>query len=114
MDVRVVYILLAGWVGSNVGELGAEIALDADTVFEVAGMPDYAVARGGMRVTAFDELDAACGGLVEGRGDEDVDVVGHDDEAVEQESLLVAIVEECCDKKFGVLCLLEMAMLAKR
>jgi hypothetical protein len=48
MDVRVVYILLADWVGSNIRELGAEIALIAHAVFEVSGMPDETVARCGV------------------------------------------------------------------
>jgi hypothetical protein len=43
-----------------------------------------------------------------------MDVVWHDDEAVEKEFLLVAITKESFDKQFSACRLLEMAMLAKR
>jgi hypothetical protein len=49
--------------------------------------------------------------LVCGWRDEDVRVVGHDDEAVELETVLIAMLEEGCDKEFGVGRALEVAVL---
>ena len=45
---------------------------------------------------------------------EDVDVVGHDGEAVQLEFASVAITEEGCDEEFGVCGELEVAMAAGR
>jgi hypothetical protein len=39
-----------------------------------------------------------------------MDVVGHDREAVELETVLIAMLEERCDEEFGVGCALEVAM----
>jgi hypothetical protein len=40
-----------------------------------------------------------------------MDVVGHDDEAVELETVFVTMMEESCDEELGVGCALEVAML---
>jgi hypothetical protein len=40
-----------------------------------------------------------------------VDVIGHDDEAVELETAFVSMLEERCDEEFGVGCALEVAVL---
>jgi hypothetical protein len=39
-----------------------------------------------------------------------VNVVGHDDEAVELEAVFVSMLEERLDEQFGVSCALEVAM----
>jgi hypothetical protein len=39
-----------------------------------------------------------------------VDVIGHDDEAVELEAAFVAMLEKGYDEEFGVGCALEVAM----
>ncbi len=62
-------------------------------------------------VSAFDELNAAGCALVDGWRDENVNVIGHDDEGVEFEAALIAITEECGDKELGVCCSLEVSML---
>jgi hypothetical protein len=49
--------------------------------------------------------------LIYGRRDEDVRVVGHDDESVELKTAFVAMFEEHRDEEFGVDCALEVAML---
>jgi hypothetical protein len=49
--------------------------------------------------------------LVYGGRDEDVRVIGHDDEAVELEAVLIAVLEERCNEEFGVGRALEVAML---
>ena len=40
-----------------------------------------------------------------------MDVIWHDDKAVELEAALVSMLEERCDEEFGVGCALEVAML---
>lgn len=40
-----------------------------------------------------------------------MDVIGHDDEAVELEAALISMLEEDRDEEFGVGCALEVAML---
>jgi hypothetical protein len=55
-------------------------------------------------------LNAFGGGFVRGWRDEDVRVVGHDDEAVELEAAFVAMMEKRGDKGFCVGCALEVAM----
>ena len=59
-------------------------------------------------VAAFDVLNALGCGLVLGGSDQNVDVVGHDDEAVELEAAFVAVLKECLDEAFGVGCDLEV------
>ena len=70
----------------------------------IAAVPDFSCAlltrcEG---VPAFDVLNAFGGGFVYGWRDENVRVVGHDDEAVELEAGFVAMLEERCDEEFGV------------
>jgi hypothetical protein len=65
----------------------------------------------GEGVATFDELNAFCCGLIFDGRDENVRVIGHDDEAVELEAAFVTMLEEHCDEEFGVGCALEVAML---
>jgi hypothetical protein len=85
----------------------------ADSVFVMAGVPDFAwgLFADGEGVAAFDELDTTSCCLVEGRSDEHVYMVGHYCKRVKLKAALVAISEESCDEEFGVGCFLEMAML---
>jgi hypothetical protein len=64
----------------------------------------------GEGISALDVLDAFCCGFVDGWRDEDMGVVGHDDEAVELETAFGLMLEECLDEEFGVGCSLEVAM----
>ena len=68
------------------------------------------IARG-EGVSAFDELDAFSCRLVNGRCNENVGVIGHDDEAVELEAVFGLMLEERLDEEFGVCRALEVAML---
>jgi hypothetical protein len=82
-------------------------------VLVIAAVPDFSCAlltrcEG---IGAFDVLNAFGGGFVYGWRDEDVRVVGHDDEAVGLEAGFVAMLEESGDEEFGVGCSLEVAML---
>jgi hypothetical protein len=65
----------------------------------------------GKGISALDVLDALCCGLIFSRSDQDVRMVGHDDEAVELESAFGLMLEEGLDEEFGVGCALEVAML---
>jgi len=82
-------------------------------VVVISAVPDLA---GGLLaycegVCALDVLHTLCCRLVDGWRDEDMDVVGHDDEAMELEAAFLAMLEERCDEEFGVGCALEVAML---
>jgi hypothetical protein len=74
-------------------ELFVEVVRAADAVLVIAAMPDFSwgLFAGGERVSAFDELNALGCGLIDGWRDECVDVVGHDDEAVEMKSSALAV-----------------------
>ncbi|MDR3735765.1 MAG: hypothetical protein P4L10_09530 [Acidobacteriaceae bacterium] len=50
----------------------------------------------------FRHLDATLDGLLRRRGEQDVQVIGHDHEAVQQITAFIAIVEEEFDHLFGV------------
>ena len=65
-------------------------------------MPDFAGKwlPDGEGEAAFDELDGFARGF--GGGEEDVEVVGHDHVAVEEEAGLVAVAEEGGEEEFGV------------
>src|SRR5260370_28103915 len=62
-----------------------------------------------MGVAAFDELNRFARGF--GRCEENVDMIWHDNEAVEKKFACVAIAEEGGDKEFRVCRSLEVAML---
>lgn len=116
MDVGVRLELPAGGVVGDVEGLRAHVVRVADAMFIVAGMPDVLAeerTRGMREAAAFDELDASGGALVERGCDQDVYVVGHDDEGVEMEFAGVAIAEEGCDEELGEGGLLEDRALAK-
>lgn len=102
MDVGIIRISLAQRVLGNVIELGDEVAGIGDAMGEVSLLPDFSsvLLAHGEGVAAFDEL----GGLLDGFGwrEQDVDVIRHDDEAVQEEASLIAVAEDGCDKQFGV------------
>ena len=94
----------AGGIVGDVEELTCVVDDVADAVFVVAVLPEFA--KGGfadrVRGGAFDQLHAAGGGVVDCRGDQGVEVIGHDDEAVELEAVCVAMTEEGRDNEIGV------------
>jgi hypothetical protein len=104
VDVGVVLQVAAVGVLCDVVELVLEVGCVADSMFVVAGLPDFSceLLAHGVGVTAFDALDAAFDGLSCVWSDEYVEVFGHDDEAVELVSRLSAVVEEGLKEKFGV------------
>ena len=113
VDVGIVFIVLAGGVVSDVDELGVVVVGVSDAVLVIAAVPDISCAlltrcEG---IAAFDVLNAFGSGFVYGWRDEDMRMVGHDDEAMELEAGFVAMLEESGDEEFGVGCSLEVAML---
>jgi hypothetical protein len=96
VDVRVAFEILALGIVCDVGELRLMIGIVSDAMFVVAGVPDFSgrLFASGEGVAALDELYAAGGILVDGGRDQDVDVVGHDREAMEFEFSGVTISEE--------------------
>jgi hypothetical protein len=110
--VRVVQQVLTRGIICNVEELSSEIFLIADSVLVIAGVPDVpgALVAGCEGIAAFDELDAARCAEVNCRCHEDVDVVGHDGESVEEEFPSVAIAEERGDEELCVFGSLEMSV----
>lgn len=83
----------------DVAAMGLEVGVVADAVVGEAALPDGEVGREAVGEAAFDVADGS--GEVVG-GEQEVDVVGHDDEGVEFEEALVAVVLEGFDKEFGV------------
>ena len=110
--VRGVGVVFAGWVVGDVLLLDFVIVYVTDTVFVIAGVPDVAgeLLPNREGKAAFDELKATRGACVNGRSDEDVDVIGHDDEAVKLETTLVAIAGKSLDHEFCVRRALEDAV----
>jgi len=90
VDVGVVRIAFAAGVVGNVLKLVGVVFGARDVMGVIAVLPDFA--RGllacGEGETTFDERDAALDGVVGCGSDEDVDVVGHDDEGVKEEAVL--------------------------
>ena len=84
------------WVVGYVLALAEIVFGVADAVGVEGGLPDCAGELGadGMGESALDALHAAFYGLVFGRGDEDVEVFGHDDEGVELVASVVAVMKE--------------------
>ena len=78
----------------------------------ISGVPNVARLRAGcVGIAALDQLNAAGCALVDGRRDEQMNVVGHDGEGVQPEFAGVSITEDCFDKKPGVGFALEVPML---
>ena len=84
----------ANWVLFDVSRTGFEFVLGQDLGFVEAVSPDVLFALEAEGETAFDELHGLLKRNVGGRGDEGVDVIGHDDPRVEEVLALAAVVEE--------------------
>ena len=102
VDVRVAGVVFADWIVGDVGELVGVIRIVADAVLVISGVPDLAaeLIANGEGEAAFDPLNGFGRGL--GGGDEDVDVIGHDDESVEEEFTCVAVAEESGDEELRI------------
>jgi hypothetical protein len=111
VDVRIVRVTFADWVAGDVLLLGLKVAKVADAMFVVARVPDFAgrLLPRGMGVAAFDELNRLARGF--GGCDENVDMIWHDNETVEEKFTCVAIAQESGNEKFRVYRSLEVTML---
>ncbi len=112
VDVGVSEDVFADGILGDVVALGFVVGEVADAVLMVAGVPDLAgrLLADGVGVAAFDELEASGGGLIDRGGDEEVDVVGHEDEGVEKEAALVSVAEEGGEEEVRVRGALEVAV----
>ena len=84
MNVRMILNAFAFWVIGDVEELIVVVACVCDAVGVVAVLPDFSreVFANGEGEASLDQLNAALDGVIVGWCDQDVNVVGHDDEAV--------------------------------
>ena len=84
MDVGVILNVFACRVIGDVEELVVVVVRVCDAVGVVAVLPDFSreVFANGEGEAAFYQLDAAFDGVIVGWRDEDVNMVGHDGEAV--------------------------------
>jgi hypothetical protein len=84
----------------DVGAADFELFGVADAVVGEASLPDGELGGEEVGEASLDESDGAFEGFV--RGEEEVDVVGHDDEGVEFVVSFGSVVLEGFDEKFGV------------
>lgn len=111
MDVCVSLNIFACWVVGDVEELVVVVASICDAMLVVAALPDLSgeVLANCEGEASLDQLDAAFDGVIVGWRDQDVNVVGHDDEAVESKATLFAITREGIQHEVGVCGALEYA-----
>jgi len=103
--------MFAGWIVRNVLLLGVEVFGISHAMFVMAGVPylSRALFADSEGIATLHELYASRCALVDRRGGQYMNVIGHDSETVELEFSRVAIAEERGDEKIGVCCALEMA-----
>jgi len=104
MDVWVVLNVFTCGVIGDVEELIVVVAGIGDAMRMVAVLPDLSceVVANGEGEASLYQLDAALDGVVLGRRDEDVNVLGHDDEAVKLKAALFAVTKERIHHEIGV------------
>jgi len=86
----------------DVDAVPSEVIGVANAMVRETSLPDFTTAdllARRVRISALDELHGAFDGDVESRRDEKVNVIGHDDEFVKQESLLAAVVVKRLEEK---------------
>lgn len=104
MDVRVILNVFACWVIGDVEELVDVVVGVCDAMDVVPVLRDFSreVFANGEGEAALYQLDAAFDGVIVGGRDQDMNVVGHDDEAVESKATLFAVARERVQHKVGV------------
>jgi hypothetical protein len=85
----------------NIVAAGVEVVAVADAVVAEASLPGGEMGGEAVGEAALDELHGALEGEVLW-GEKEVDVVGHDDEGVEEVVAFVAVVLEGLEEEFGV------------
>jgi len=89
----------------DVDAVSSEVIGVANAMVRETSLPNFATAdllAHRVRISALDELQGAFDGDVESRRDEKVNVIGHDDEFVKQESLMAAVVVTRLEEKPGI------------
>ena len=84
-----------------------EVLCITNAVIGESSLPDFFCAADdrpkGVGVSAFDELNGVFDGDVVGGCQQQMNVLGHDDEGVELESAFAAVAVDCFQKKAGVI-----------
>ncbi|MGA2351787.1 MAG: hypothetical protein ABSF70_15235 [Terracidiphilus sp.] len=104
MDKLVVHKPSSFGIGRDIVELVAKVLAIANPMLEISCLPDLALKLipDFVREPAFDALGAALNCLIEGGGEQNMQNFGHDREAVQQISALVAVMKECFDQQLGI------------
>jgi hypothetical protein len=104
VDVWIIGVFFSFWVVGDVEPLALKIVQITDAMLVIARVPDISVELLADREgeAAFDELKTSCSSSIDGRCDEDMDVIWHGDEGVESEAALITIAEEDFNHEFGV------------
>src|SRR5258707_14117169 len=104
MDVRVILNVFSFWVVGDVEKLIVVVVRVCDAMRVAAFLPNLSgeVIANGEGKASLDQLNAALDGMIVGRRDQDVNVVGHDDEAVESKAALFAVTRERVHHEVGV------------
>jgi hypothetical protein len=104
VDVRIAGVALASWIVGYIPLLSFKIVFIPNAMFVASRVPDLAwkLFADGERISSLNKLDAACCALIDGRCDEDMNVVWHDREGVERESALVPVAEQGGNHELGV------------
>jgi hypothetical protein len=104
VDVRVVQDVFAFGVVGDVEELIVVVVRVCDAVGVVAVLPDFSreVFANGEGEASLDQLDAAFDGVIMGGRDQDVNMVGHNDEALELKATLFAVTRDCIHHEVAV------------
>ena len=111
VDVGTVFIFFARGVVGDVARLIVEVFNIPDAMFVISGIPNcsFGMLMCSKGIAAFDELNTPGGGVIDGWCYQDMNVIGHDNESVESEAVLVAILEERLDEEFGIGCALKVS-----
>ena len=116
VDVKIVACDASGRrVVGYVVKLIDEVGQIAEAVFVIARMPDFflCMRARGKGVTTLDELRAFCERCV-GRSYEEMDMVRHDRETMQQEFSLISVTPERLQEEVGVNYFAEVRMLEER
>jgi hypothetical protein len=99
VDVWVVGVVFSGWVVGDVSKLILIVDCVGEAVRMISVLPEVAleVVADGEGKAAFDELDATLDGLIRGGCQHGVEMIRHDDEAVEREAGLIAVSKKRVD-----------------
>jgi hypothetical protein len=104
MNKRIVSEMSPLWVGRYVIELVLKVIMIADSMRMESWLPNFSgkLRPHLMGKSTLDALSATLNGLIEGRTQQHMQMIGHDGESVHLVALLVAIVKQRIKQKFGI------------